>query len=348
MTVIITISLSILGIVLATSINMPLPFLLGPLIILTFSSILKAKVTSMSFLRDPVFFMLGIYLGNTLFINAGNIELSSILSSLVYMIIFNITIVYIVAWYLIKFANYSKTEAVFTALPGLLAYIMAYCISLKLPFEKIIIPHTIRVIMIVVLIPFVYNGIYSVEHTQYVASNVDWSLPTIEIAYLLDIVETICIVSLCGLPLLFIFYKLRVANIYFLAGMLASVFAYYNSLVTTVLPNSGLQIILTLIGIMIGTRLAKVRYKNLLHYSIVGIASTTILLIVTMIFAYIVSVVLKDDFFTIFLAYTPGGVHEMVLIAIIYGIEPLFITIHHLARMFIISIMLPFIHFFTK
>ena len=335
-----TLLLSVMGTIIAIYINIPLPFLLGPLIILTASSIFRIKITSIASLHKPVFFLLGIYLGATLFKSSQLISFE-IMNSLLLMLIFNILAVFIGSWYFIKFAKYTKTEAVFTALPGLLAYIASYLVEYKIPFEKVVIPHAIRVIVVVTMMPF----LYSVIANRQVSSSIDvidFTIPQLEVLH------SLVIISICAIPILIIFKKLRIVNFYFLAGMITATLMYYLGFVSAELPNSGLQIILVFIGIMIGTRLSKVPYKQLIKYSGIGIISTILLIIVTVVCAYFSSILLDKSFLSIFLSFAPGGVHEMVLIALIYGIEPLFVTIHHLVRIIAISFFLPFISKITK
>ncbi|MBT6911968.1 MAG: AbrB family transcriptional regulator, partial [Rhodospirillaceae bacterium] len=49
------------------------------------------------------------------------------------------------------------------------------------------------------------------------------------------------------------------------------------------------------------------------------------------------------DFLSVMLAFAPGGVAEMSLIAIAMDVDPGFVALHHIARIFEIIILAPFV-----
>ena len=65
-----------------------------------------------------------------------------------------------------------------------------------------------------------------------------------------------------------------------------------------------------------------------------------ILVSVAMITAYILTYA-GFDFIPTFLSFSPGGIHEMVMISVAYNIDPIFVSYHHFLRIFLIVIFLP-------
>ena len=43
------------------------------------------------------------------------------------------------------------------------------------------------------------------------------------------------------------------------------------------------------------------------------------------------------------MAYAPGGQDAMMVLALSLGVDPIFVSAHHLARYFLINLTLPFI-----
>jgi uncharacterized membrane protein AbrB (regulator of aidB expression) len=43
------------------------------------------------------------------------------------------------------------------------------------------------------------------------------------------------------------------------------------------------------------------------------------------------------------MAYAPGGQDAMMVLALSLGVDPIFVSAHHLARYFVINLTLPFI-----
>ncbi|WP_372353060.1 AbrB family transcriptional regulator [Pararhizobium sp. BT-229] len=60
------------------------------------------------------------------------------------------------------------------------------------------------------------------------------------------------------------------------------------------------------------------------------------LLGVSLLFALLVSSITGDRFVGIVLAYSPGGLAEMSLIALSLGIEVPFVVVHHIVRVLIV------------
>lgn len=66
------------------------------------------------------------------------------------------------------------------------------------------------------------------------------------------------------------------------------------------------------------------------------IGSTALLLCISLAFALLISSWTGDRFIDLVLAYSPGGVAEMNLIALSLGIEVPFVVLHHLVRVFLV------------
>jgi uncharacterized membrane protein AbrB (regulator of aidB expression) len=64
---------------------------------------------------------------------------------------------------------------------------------------------------------------------------------------------------------------------------------------------------------------------------------------VALVFATFASNFLDMPFGATLIAYAPGGLEAMVVLALALGIDPLFVSAHHFARYFLINLSLPFI-----
>ena len=60
-------------------------------------------------------------------------------------------------------------------------------------------------------------------------------------------------------------------------------------------------------------------------------------------FAKLASVLFGVSFGTALIAYAPGGQDAMMVLALALGVDPIFVSAHHLARYFIINVSLPFL-----
>lgn len=58
-------------------------------------------------------------------------------------------------------------------------------------------------------------------------------------------------------------------------------------------------------------------------------------------FSYLLSSLLGLEFLPVLLAFAPGGVAEMCLIALVLNIDPAFVALHHLVRITFILLAAP-------
>ena len=82
----------------------------------------------------------------------------------------------------------------------------------------------------------------------------------------------------------------------------------------------------------------------------ISIGATAILLVLTFFFAFCVSHVSVHGFVPLLLAYSPGWLAEMSLIALVLQIEAAFVVCHHMARilMVVVGADLAFRRFITS
>jgi uncharacterized membrane protein AbrB (regulator of aidB expression) len=59
-------------------------------------------------------------------------------------------------------------------------------------------------------------------------------------------------------------------------------------------------------------------------------------------FIFVISYLINSRPEAIILAYSPGGINEMGLVAATLGIKPAFVITHHLFRLFIVVLILGF------
>jgi membrane AbrB-like protein len=90
------------------------------------------------------------------------------------------------------------------------------------------------------------------------------------------------------------------------------------------------------LGTFLGCSFVGAAPRQILHILALSLGSTIILLVITALFAFGVSRISDYGFVPLLLAYSPGGLAEMSLIALALQIEVAFVAAHHLARIFIV------------
>ena len=121
-----------------------------------------------------------------------------------------------------------------------------------------------------------------------------------------------------------------------LVGAMALSGAFYTfEIINARFPDAFINIAFIFLGTALGTRLNGLKIKELLFFIFHGIIVSSILVVVAMITAYLLTYI-GFEFIPTFLSFAPGGIHEMVVISVAYNIDPIFVSYHHFLRIFII------------
>nr|PZN42364.1 MAG: hypothetical protein DIU59_07765 [Pseudomonadota bacterium] len=96
-----------------------------------------------------------------------------------------------------------------------------------------------------------------------------------------------------------------------------------------------------MLGTSIGCRFVGTAPHEVVRILLLSFGSTAILLAVTAAFATGVSRVSSYGEVPLLLAYSPGGLAEMSLVALSLGIEVAFVAAHHIIRVFIVMLGAP-------
>ncbi|MEI2298856.1 AbrB family transcriptional regulator [Ensifer sp. MJa1] len=103
-----------------------------------------------------------------------------------------------------------------------------------------------------------------------------------------------------------------------------------------VLPSVALGLAQVVIGATIGCRFAMASPRLIVRVVALSIGSTALLMCVSLAFAAGLACLTGDRFIALVLAYSPGGVAEMSLIALSLGIDVPFVVLHHIVRVFLV------------
>ena len=95
------------------------------------------------------------------------------------------------------------------------------------------------------------------------------------------------------------------------------------------------------IGGAVGARLAWVPFRELLTYVKDAFATTTLILTAYILVAVCISMVIDTDLLAMWLAFVPGGLYEVTLLALIFSFDVAFITFHHTIRVMLIFLSMP-------
>lgn len=116
--------------------------------------------------------------------------------------------------------------------------------------------------------------------------------------------------------------------------MTASAILHLSGLTDFTTPAIALGFAQLVVGATVGCRFATASPKEILRIIGLSIGSTGLLLATSLGFAAIVSTFTGDRFLALMLAYSPGGIAEVNVVAI--GIEVPFVVLHHIVRLMLV------------
>jgi membrane AbrB-like protein len=327
---------------LGTLVHLPLPWLLGALLLNLLVSFTSYKITFDKKIFLPVLLIIGVILAGSF-----NITLLYKIHLWIYssiaMIICTIIGSIVVAFYFYKVCKFRKLVAVLAGLPGAFVVIAAAINQMtdsKKESGQVVIPQATRVLFIVLILPFVFVTQVGYQEISSHGNNPDYSL-----RYFLELIFLLGIAQLGSMGL----KRLKVPSAPILAAMILCGIFYTFEITTARFPDFFINIAFVFLGSAIGCRLSGLPIKEIGYYSLHGFIVSVLLLGIAAIFAYLLKIFLGFDFMAAFLSFAPGGLHEMVVISIAYNIDPLFVTYHHFLRIFLIIFSIPFIlKFFSK
>jgi membrane AbrB-like protein len=231
--------------------------------------------------------------------------------------------------YFRRVAGFDLPTAYFSGMPGGLVEMVIVGEDKGGDARTIALVHSARVLLVVLALPFLIwrtSGAAIGARPQVGVSIVD--TPWTDEAWLL---ATALVGGIAG-------HVLRLPARLLLGPMLASALVHVLGLTRFVPAVEIVTAAQLVLGTTIGCRFAGIRPREILRILVLSLGSTVILLAITFAFAAGVSRLSSYGQVPLLLAYSPGGLAEMSLVALSLGTEVAFVAAHHIIRVFLVMI----------
>ncbi|MDF1750327.1 MAG: AbrB family transcriptional regulator [Alphaproteobacteria bacterium] len=315
--------------------DLPAAYLSGAMLTVAIWAIAGQKAVIPSWLGNISFIATGSLLGAGIDRNS----LKSILDwpiSLIMLGISMIVLLTLVRLYLRQVHHYDRNTAILCSVPGALSFVVAVASEVGADPRRVAVIQTVRLATVMVLIPVVigYTDVHSPLPTNVPKEMLDWP----EILMVLTL-------SALGVPLGAL---LRIPAPYFTAPMLVSGALFISGFVEGAIPSYILYPPLIICGAAIGTRFAGSTSRFLISCAKAGVGATALGLAITSLFAWPTSIFLDLPFMQLWLAFAPGGLEAMTVLAFTLDTDPAFVAGHQIIRFLVISLIVPFLLGKTK
>lgn len=225
--------------------------------------------------------------------------------------------------------GWTRSTAFFASVPGALSYVFAVAATdEKADLSRIAVVQVLRVFLLMGFVPLV------VAETG-IAHGAALTGP-------IDPFATLAVLVLLGAAVGFAMEKFRVAGGMLFGAMLVSGGAHALSLAPGRPPPVVAILAQVLIGAWVGARFIGFDWRLFARSAPAALGSFLVAVGIAGIFAVLAGLLLALPFAQTLLAFSPGGLEAMTLLAFALGIDPLYVGAHHLARFLLISFTLPF------
>jgi len=328
---ILVILISIPSAIVADYLNIPLAWMLGPMIITSIAALSGLKVKMPKLALSGILIFLGLYIGNYIDQNLFNQMINWIWTSVI-MLIYIIVSILVVSKYLQKYSGYGQKASIFSAAPGALGPLMILAEHEKTDLSQVATSHLIRLIIIITVIPFII-----------VNNAITETLILDEFDYMAQNHFNLIILIIASLIFIFIFDKIKIPAALLSGTLFASGLLQITEVASYKLPDASINFCLLILGASVGCRFAEKTVKEIANNSFHGLVATVMLVLLGLLAAYASTFFVETNFLTLILSFSPGGIYEVAVIAIAYDLEPDFVAFHHIIRLLMILFVVPVI-----
>lgn len=320
------IGIGLVGALIFLYLNAPLPWMLGAMTSSTVAALMGARISAPPVVRTPMVLIVGVMVGAT-FSPEIIQRFPEWWETIILLLVLSVVLGAVCTAYLLAFSEFNFPTAYFSAMPGGLIEMITLAEERRGEIRTVALAHSVRILVIVFSVPIIVRLI---EHAEMGSgSPLRFSVVDMGPTDILWIFGT-------GTAGIIVGRLLRMPAAYLLGPLVASALVHAMGLSEFRIPVEFLSVAQLVIGTSVGCRFAGVASSTVFRIIRISFGMTVVLLTVTAMFAWIAAEFTGYGFVPLFLAYAPGGLPEMSLVAISLHIEVAFVAFHHIVRLFMV------------
>jgi membrane AbrB-like protein len=318
-------AIGIAGGALFAIIGFPAPWLAGSMIAAILAVYAGVKIVVPAWLRAAAFILLGILTGASVtwetVARAGQWPLSiALLAATV------VAVTTICMQFLMRVYGWDRASAFYGGMPGALSLTLALADEAKADMRRVTISQCIRLFFLVAALPAAIDA-FSPPRIAPIANHGSWN----------GVLILLVVGSLAGL----FFDKLKVPAGLILGSIFASAALHLSGIVTGMAPDAILIPANVILGVMIAQRFEFFSLAELKRFFGEGFAGFLVALAISCVGAAVASRFGGLSFALALLAFAPGGLDAMTIMAFALDLDPAYVAAHQLARYLGIVLLVP-------
>lgn len=314
------------------AIGAPLPWVLGSMTACAAGGIAGMPVQASAATRRPMAAVLGVVLGST-FHPGLAAQVAQWIVPIALLPIFLATAAFACILYFRRVANFDPPTAYFAGMPGGIAEMVLLGSERGADERAIALIHAARIFLVVFTLPFLIRAFQAEQHVAVLNAPVvvhaaSWSLLVWAIG--------------CALVGAMLGKALRLPAWHLMGPLFVSAGVHLSGLSDFAIPAWAISAAQVGLGATIGCRFVGLSLATLARILLIAAGSTAILLAITFAWAFAIGWATGLNPALVALAYSPGGVAEMSMVALSLSLEAGFVIVHHLVRVMLVIAGAPF------
>ncbi len=322
---------------LAALAKLPLPWMIGAMTATTVAAMAGVKISLPITLRNAFITVLGVMLGSGF--HPGLLShLGEWTISLAMLLIYCLATGAVSYLYFRRFCGYTRPTAYFAAMPGGLAEMVLTGTSAGGDPRVISLSHASRVLLVVLLLPISFQFLLNYDP----ATRPPAGAPLADIAW-----RDLGLLAAAAVAGTLLARAVRLPAAQLVGPMLVSAAIHLAGWTEAAPPVELVSISQVVIGTAIGCRFAGTSTGFVLRCVRLAVGATFLMMAVSLAIAYLVHALTGLPTPSLILAYAPGGLAEMSLVALALAFDAAFVATHHIVRILIVVLLAPLFYRLT-
>lgn len=308
--------------------QIPAPWLSGAMIATVVLCALKIAPVMLNPIRDLAMLLAGLSMGASVTPDTLG-ALTSYPVSLALLALCMLALMAASTVALTRICGWAPRDAFFASAPGALTAVLIIAADERADVARIAVVQIIRLFILVMVLPSIIAALEPIIVVK--RSSAPALLTPLAFAILM-------LASLVGGAAL---QRLRVTAPTLMGAMLASGLLAGSGTVVGQVPPAVSAFGFVMIGCFIGQRFRNIEWSMLARCLPNSIVSMTVGLSIAGAFSALVALVSEIPFGSAIVAFAPGGIEAMTVLALSLGLDPVYVGVHHLARFLLVGVWVP-------
>jgi len=313
-------------------VGVPAGWLSGSILAVAGAALAGRPMLVPTLLMRAIFVLIGISLGAVVTPETLH-GMATYPASIIVLILAMALISFAGAGYLRLIHRWDNVDAYLAAAPGGMSQVLALGAELGADLRAIAIVQSIRVVVIAVGLPAGLSILGLVGHAP---SRVTGALS-------IAVLDELAILVVVSTIVAIIAYRIRFPGGLLFGAMLTSAVLHGSGLIHAAMPWWAANTAMVAMGAVTGSRFANAPLRLLLNFVGAAFGSFAVSVTIAAVFAAALIKLLSLRAAEVMIAFAPGSVDAMMLLALALNLDPVYVGAHHLTRIFFVSLTMPLV-----